>query len=100
MEIYRADGKKVGSLIGDTYYSPRNKTHFMIKFQGFGISEKILYKDLRANDCTTVIIDYDGTNGKVRYKCSLNLFIESNKIHIDKENDIQRFVSIKDMEKI
>jgi hypothetical protein len=56
MEITRA-GHLCGNVIGDTYYTHREQNHFMIMFQGFGISEEILMK-LKHCGVVWVIIDY------------------------------------------
>lgn len=93
----RMEGKKVGELINSVYYTNRLPNHFMKKFQGFGISEEVL-EQLHALNCTHVRITYQGARGVKVYHCPLRYFLISIKEHYYEGGDLQKFVSIKDME--
>lgn len=97
MEIYNKQQKKVGELRDGIYYTPRKKEHFMIIFQGFGISEDIL-KILKRMGCIGVCIIYNGEK-REKYVCDLKEFINSKKSFNFEGNDLQKFVSVKDMNK-
>jgi hypothetical protein len=87
------------------YHTHRDKTHFMRKFLGFGISWSVLcylvsimnkYKCLRG----FAIFHYHGERGYKKYMCPLSLFFISNKTYVDDTHlpgDFQKFVSIRDM---
>jgi hypothetical protein len=91
--IYNKEEKIIGYTSYNVYYSPRNKNHFMKRFQGFGISDYIL-KELFEKDIEIVCILYEGEKGIQKYVCSLNKFIKSEKIHFFNLDDEQKFVSI------
>ena len=78
-----------------TYISDRTKKHFMIKYQGFGISQDVLDKLIKMN-VKEVIINYHDVDHHV-YKCTIDQYINSKKTHTFEENDLQKFVSVKDM---
>ena len=92
-------GKFVGELINGTYITNRTQKHFMRKFQGFGISEDIL-KQLNENSCLLVEINYDGKEDFENFLCPLSSFLSTTKVYNFEGNDLQMFVSIKDMSKI
>ena len=95
--IYKS-GKLIGSIIGDTYYSERTEQHLMRMFNGFGVSEKLLFHLFNSNIQDIVIIyKFDGKN----YRAKVNDFISSKKkyIFIDANGeDLQKFLSIEEME--
>ena len=91
--------RKVGRLAGDVYHTRRGQEHFMLKFQGFGLSECVIHDLLHAG-CTTVQIHYEGAHGVIVYGCPLADFAQSQKQHVYKrgrKRDPQRFVSARDM---
>jgi len=95
---YNRKGKITGRLSGETYYTDRNKNHFFIKFQGFGISLSIL-TDLKEKGCKNIQITYFGKT-KIKYYCSLDSFSSSSKKWNDEGEDLQLFVSTRDMKEI
>lgn len=56
MEIY-LDGKLVGRAVGDVYITKRRKEHYFRKFNGFGISKRIL-DELNSRGIYRIIIIY------------------------------------------
>lgn len=70
--------------------------HFMVKYQGFGISETVL-RQLHDNDITLIQFIYQGKEKAHVYFCGLSQFLKSSKTHIFNDVDKQYFVSIKDM---
>jgi hypothetical protein len=70
--------------------------HFMMKFQGVGISENILLQ-LKQEGVTLIRIIYQGKTGIVIYITTVRTFLESTYTHTHDTNDIQKFVSTKDM---
>jgi hypothetical protein len=98
-DFVNEEGKKIGKIIGDTYVSHRTDVHFMRKYQGFGVSEFVL-NILKKEQIKYVMIIYEGKEGVKRFKCPTEKFIASNKTFAFEGNDLQRFVSEKDMERI
>jgi len=97
IEIYNKKGKKVGFMEDVIYYTTRKPEHFMIKYQGFGISQSII-DSLVKFGCIHICFDYLTAQGRFkRYTCPLRLFINTKKTHLFEEDDLQVFVSIKDM---
>lgn len=99
---FKKNEKIVGHTFGDTYYTDRKPEHIMRKFGAFGISENILDELIKLK-IKFILITYYGVKGIVKYKTTLAKFVNSDKINIDVrmgEKDLQRFVSIKDMEEI
>lgn len=96
IEYIKKNDKIIGSIIDNVYYSIRENYHFMNKFNGFGISEKLLFY-LDDKGIKDIIIVYK----KVNYRCSVTDFIISNKVYTfynENGEDIQRFININDME--
>ena len=89
--------KKGGTIVGDTYYTQRKQNHFMIMYQGFGISINI-FPMLLEDGVKFVQIEYFGAKGIIKYRCPLKMFIESEKRWTYNEEDVQKFVSASDME--
>jgi len=86
----------VGRLDGTIYSTERKPEHFMRIFGGFGISQNVLDK-LKENGCEIIRLKYYGAK-IYNYSCPLDLFIYSNKTFTFEGNDLQRFVSVNDME--
>ena len=97
---YKGDKEEfsnVGEVRDNYYISHRRPEHFFRVYQGYGISENIV-KDLVAKGVEYVLIIYHGIKG-VRYLLSkINQWTESEKKYKNKEDDMQVFVSEKDME--
>ena len=97
MDIKHKD-KIVGRLEGYTYYTMRKPEHFMVMYQGFGMSQKVL--DVIYNlGCEVVSIKYVGKTGTIVYECSITKFLESNKTFTFEDDDFQKFVSVGDMKR-
>ena len=71
----------------------------MRKFGGFGISASVIDYLIDKN-ITKVLFTYMGSDKIYQYKCSLHKFKQSDKTHIFMDNDLQKFVPIRDMEEI
>jgi len=88
---------KFGEISSGTYQKSCKHEHFMIKYNGFGISQSEL--DLiKSKGGHTIIIKYFGKKSTIIYKSKLDQWFDSNKIHVFGEDDVQKFLSIKDME--
>jgi hypothetical protein len=105
ISIKSAKGKESGwvNTVTKTYYTPRNQSHFMRMFDGFGISEDILLQ-LAALEVKLVCIIYENNSHteKVYYRCELAKFLKSDKIYNNIKDEIldpQRFVGIQEMQK-
>ncbi|MGD9382114.1 MAG: hypothetical protein PVI03_06680 [Candidatus Thorarchaeota archaeon] len=61
----------MGEIEQDTYVTHRKKNHFMRKFQGFGISEKVISL-LRARGVKKVRIMYWGERQNDVFECPLD----------------------------
>lgn len=70
--------------------------HYMIKYNGFGISETILSK-LQDEGIKIVRIIYMGKRGTEFYLATTKQFLESEKKHLNNGNDPQKFVSVGEM---
>lgn len=68
--------------------------HFMIKFQGFGISKYVINK-LIEKDVKFIIIVYIGEKKTRKYLFSLKQYVDSELVHVFQDKDIQKFVNIK-----
>jgi len=90
-------GKKVGVITDNTYNVLKLPKHFMRKFAGFGISERILDM-LVAERVKDIVFHYRGKQGDVKYRVPLAQYLSSTKTYVNKENDHQVFVSCSDME--
>jgi hypothetical protein len=81
---------------GKKYYLKHCKPeHFMIKYQGFGISQSVLDTLVKQN-VEFVYIIYEGKS-VCEYLCLTEQFLQSKKTHIFLDVDLQKFVSTKDM---
>jgi len=87
------DGKVIGRIEGDTFITTRRPEHFFKKYAGFGISEKVL-SQLESNHVNKIEIIYYGVKGIRKYETTVIAYRKSPNVHIDKENDKQKFVPI------
>lgn len=79
------------------YHSDRKPEHFMIKYQGFGVSQDIL-DHLKMLNITKIKIFYYGKTGKIMYVSELEQWFNSTKTHTDREIDLQKFLSTSEMQ--
>lgn len=83
-------GKKIGTLRNDkVFITYRSKEHLFRKYDGFGLSYKVLL-DLRKQDCRQIVIIYDDGSEQVKYVTNPNNFMEHGTLHAFKRNDWQR----------
>lgn len=96
---YNIINQQVGKINKRVYLTDRKPEHFMRKYHGFGISVNII-NDLISEGVDIVIISYYGTKGLIRYRVTLEKFINSEKEYTDIRfgEDPQKFVDINDME--
>ena len=99
MEIYNQKQQRIGELKDGTYHIFKKPEHFMRIYQGFGISDSVL-KTLNDSGCINVRITYLGAKKVSVYLCPLSCWLESKKTFTFDYEDLQRFVSVKDMETI
>lgn len=92
MIIYNFRGQAVGEVEGAVYYTTRKPEHYMVKFNGFGISEHIL-KELENKGVREIQIVYLGKKRET-YIFTLEDYIKSPDT-FNYNGDMQRFVSIK-----
>ena len=78
------------------YQKNCNAKHFMVKYQGFGISETELEK-LKLDKVDLIHIIYTGVKGIEDYIVTLNQYHNSNKEWAFNDGDKQKFVSKNDM---
>ena len=92
------EGKLIGKIRDNCYYTYRKKEHFMIKFSGFGISNNVLLYLLQSG-IGLIVIKYDGVRGQVFYKTNLLDYLLSKKEY-NFNGDKQKFLSISEMEEV
>jgi|PlaIllAssembly_1097288.scaffolds.fasta_scaffold00014_15 hypothetical protein len=100
MIIERAN-RHLGEVIGNTYYTHRNKYHFFRKYNGFGISDDIL-NELKELGVIWIVIVYNGIEGERKFRFKLKQYLESYKVYLytdplqrfGGQPDLQRFVDI------
>lgn len=100
-KITNVHDEVVGYVKNKTYYITKRKEHFMVKFNGFGISEHIL-KRLEALKVEKVRFNYILPEETITYGCDLIKFLESKTSFIDERDgvkDKQIFVNIINMDK-
>lgn len=86
-----------GTLIEVKVYQKYCKPeHFIVKYRGFGISQSIL-DQLEENNVKYVRIIYEGKNGIEVYLTTLDTYLKSLKTFMNKNDDLQRFVTRTDM---
>jgi len=87
--ILKIEGKIVGKLVGNEYVTTRKREkHFMFKFQGYGISERVL-SFLKSRKVMTIKILADD---KI-LNFQLSEYLNSPNTYIN-EGDVQKFVTI------
>lgn len=99
MKMFNFENRYVGDAIDGVYYSLRRPKHFMVKFNGFGISRSIL-DELIKLEVRTVQINYLGHKGVILYSCPIQKFLDSEKtfkFRKDNIDDLQLFVGIDEM---
>jgi len=83
-----------GTLRKDkTYVTYRNKDHFFRKFEGFGISTKLLM-ELRRQGCRKIIIVYDIGEKQILYEVHPDTFLSTGIIWKFRQADYQRVLSL------
>lgn len=87
-------GKPVGEVVGDTYKVIKKPEHFMRIFQGFGMSMEVLEQLIKLG-ISKIEITYLGTNGNIIYNQTVKDYLDSDMERVDKENDVQKFVSVR-----
>lgn len=88
-------GKVVGMIKKGIYTKVCTKEHFMVKFNGFGISYEILKKlKLLGIDC--VEITYNGVKGVKKYESKIGDWLTTSKTH-NFNGDSQSFLSLGEM---
>jgi len=89
------NGKVVGVVTDTVYLKKCKKEHFMVKYNGFGISNKVLDK-LKEIGVETVAIVYNGVRGEKRYSSKLSDWLNSLK-GSEYQGDKQSFLSLNEM---
>lgn len=101
-QIYNKDKKFLGKVIGETYYTTRKPNHFMRIYNGFGLSISVL-RMLHSNGIDKISITYE-EGSKTRYFMTTTMkFLSSDrewKYHTEDGIDLQKFLSLKEMEEI
>lgn len=97
MKAIFVDDKLVGDVDHETntYVTTRKPEHFMIKYNGFGISESVL-GELLEEGVKNIKIIYFGKE-KIMYSVPIGSYMKSVKT-FDFNGDHQYFVSISDMD--
>lgn len=93
--------EQFGKIFKDKYFVKNvNAKHFFKKYQGFGISARVL-SELKEKGVTFVIHIYTKVSGdKEHWLATIDRFKESNLTHLFNDIDLQKFVAIKEMTKI
>lgn len=93
------NGKFRGRIVDDKYISSRDSSHYMKKYQGFGVSRSIL-DFLHSRGVNLVEIQYQGAKGHKRMQTPLQNFLDSKLSHVDDSasfEDEQLFLPEKEM---
>lgn len=90
-------GRNVGVIVGDTFETIRKPEHYMRKYQGFGISEKVLMYLERVR-IEKIRIIYEGKRGRKVYNPTVTQFKHSKLVQVDGVDDRQFFVPEKELE--
>jgi hypothetical protein len=90
--------EKFGVIKKDCYVREVNGRHFFRKYQGFGISLDVLHELVELKVKKVVFIYTTAKNGKEVYSTTLQAFLESDLEFDNGEEDLQRFVRIKEMQ--
>jgi hypothetical protein len=97
---YNPKEQAVGYLEDGIYY--KNTSHFMVMYQGYGISDDIIEK-LIIDGCKFVHLTYTGKRGDKLLKSNISQWIDNPQTFLDTSmgfKDPQTFVSEIDMELI
>lgn len=90
MTEIKVNGKVVGHIQDHVYITMRRKEHFMRKYAGYGISDRVL-EILQDRFVKTVKIVYDGVRGRRVFECPVEYFLKSPNVHFFGD-DRQKFV--------
>jgi len=92
------EGKTSGYLRDDgTFISYREEKHIFRKFQGLGLSYKVLVQ-LRKKGCKKIVFLICRASGKwEKYYCTVSQMLKDGVSYTDRECDHQRILSFKDM---
>lgn len=93
----RYQGHCIGEIDDNVYVTYRRKIHFMQKYNGFGISKKVI-DVLADNHIEKVRVIYVIGGRRKVYECDLMSFVKSKMTWSFERGDMQKFVSIEDME--
>jgi hypothetical protein len=99
--VYGRNGKLIGTISNDIYYTKRRQEQWFKKFQGFGISKDTLL-ELKNIGINHIVVFYEGVQAH-RYKYSIDKWLLSTKIYVDTSHgfdDVGLYVSSRDMEEI
>ena len=93
--------EQFGKIFKDRYFIKNvNAKHFMKKYQGFGISTRVLM-ELKEKGVEFVIHVYTKISGDKEYwLTTIDKFKESNLTHLFNDADLQKFVATNQMTKI
>ena len=92
--------ERLGQIINGTFIKKVNKTHFMRKFQGFGVSKRAL-AELQARRVKKIMTIYQREDGKEEiWVADLDKYLNSEKEWVFEENDKQNFLSLNEMMKL
>ena len=93
-----------GNIINDTFYTERHQNHYMRKFRGFGISVSS-FERLKERNVKWIVIKFFTPNKIIFYKCDIEKYYNSEKNwtysnlqRTHRQVDLQKFVSVDDME--
>jgi len=96
-EKVKYEGRVVGVIAGDRYITKRNKIHYVRKYAGFGISEKIF--NFIKRKVYKIAIIYDSGDGKQEiYYSDIKIWERFGKVEqLSELHDRQIFLPIKYM---
>ena len=95
MHMENGSIKTIGAISDNILYTTRKPEHFMVMYQGFGLSQAVIDRLLQLK-IDNVIITYLGKETH-KYKVSVQQYVDSRKTHLFGNGDKQKFVSVKDM---
>ena len=88
---------KIWTLQSGAYTRTVKPEHFFVKYQAFGISQTMI-EELTNLKAVKLRFIYKGRENQITYLTTLEQFRKSTKTYMNEEQDLQRFVSVKDME--
>ncbi len=92
IDIFNKDHKIVGFVQNKVYFTDRRDEHFMIKYQGYGISEDILDKLVELGVEKVVIRTQSN-----EYAFAIEEYLGSHLTHTHEGTDLQKFVTLPGM---